>query len=207
MMNIQILKLNQLAQEEFISCIYSKRLLDKLEFLNIDAVEKIDICEIKKAIFYTKYYHYGQKRDSGEDYYTHPLEVAYMVSDYIFRTDIIVTAILHDTIEDTALTKQKIESAFGKHVAEQVYDLTRIREDGKKISSEDIIISLHIQEKKDLIVIKLFDRLHNIQTIGAKPPDKAKKMLQETIRTFLVFSIEYELVYLEEELKKLCMAF
>ena len=135
---------------QFEGCIYSDRLLDKLLFLMQETGKKVDIVEIKKAIFYARKYHGNQKRQSGEPYYSHPLEVAYMISSYLLRTDIIVTSILHDTLEDTELTFEMIETIFGKIVANQVMDLTRIKEDGEKISSAVMVESLWIQKKYDL---------------------------------------------------------
>ncbi|KJW05959.1 HD domain protein [Orientia tsutsugamushi str. UT144] len=92
---------------------YSESLLNKLFETNVRFNTEIDLDKVEKAIFYAKKYHGQQKRDTGELYYTHPLEVAYMVSDYSFETDTIITAILHDTIEDTTLTKEKIGQEFG----------------------------------------------------------------------------------------------
>ncbi|WP_155730070.1 HD domain-containing protein, partial [Orientia tsutsugamushi] len=112
---------------------YSESLLNKLFETNVRFNAEIDLDKVEKAIFYAKKYHGQQKRDTGEPYYMHPLEVARMVGYYSFKTDTIVTAILHDTLEDTTLTKKKIVKAFGKKIAEQVFDLTRIR-DNKKIS-------------------------------------------------------------------------
>ncbi|KJW06490.1 HD domain protein [Orientia tsutsugamushi str. UT144] len=75
---------------------YSKSLLNKLFEINVRFNTKIDLDKVKKAIFYAKKYHSNQKRDTGEPYYMHPLEVAYMVADYSFETDTIITAVLHD---------------------------------------------------------------------------------------------------------------
>ncbi|KJV53031.1 HD domain protein [Orientia tsutsugamushi str. Gilliam] len=80
-----------------------------------------------KSYILCKKYHGNQKRDTGEPYYMHPLEVAHMVADYSFKTDTIITAILHDTIEDTKLTKEKIAIEFNDNIAEQVLALTRNR--------------------------------------------------------------------------------
>ncbi|KJV74758.1 HD domain protein [Orientia tsutsugamushi str. UT76] len=87
---------------------YSESLLNKLFETNVRFNTEIDLDKVEKAIFYAQKYHCQQKRDTGELYYTHPLEVAYMVADYSFETDTIITAILHDTLEDTTLTKEKI---------------------------------------------------------------------------------------------------
>ncbi|KJV74067.1 (p)pGpp hydrolase [Orientia tsutsugamushi] len=99
---------------------YSESLINKLFRTNIRFNTKIDLDRVERAIKYAKKYHGQQKRDTGELYYTHPLKVAYMVSDYSFETDTIITAILHDTLEDTKLTKERIRYEFGANIAEQV---------------------------------------------------------------------------------------
>ncbi|SPM46005.1 (p)pGpp hydrolase [Orientia tsutsugamushi] len=81
---------------------------------------------VEKAILYAKKYHGQQKRDTGELYYTHPLEVAHMVSDHSFETNTIITAILHDTLEDTKLTKERIRYEFGANIAEQFQTLPEL---------------------------------------------------------------------------------
>ena len=94
--------------------------------------------EVKKGIYYAKKYHGSQMRQSGEPYYSHPIEVAYMLAQYtaleiprLFRTDMIVTALLHDTIGDIQLTKKMIAYIFGSQVASQVEELTRVNPHGK----------------------------------------------------------------------------
>jgi (p)ppGpp synthase/HD superfamily hydrolase len=126
-------------------CDYSTRLLGKVSDLNAKKNNKVNIIEVKKAIHYAKKYHGLQLRDSGDPYYSHPLEVAYMVADYIFETNSLVTSILHDTIEDTELSEQMIDSIFGSLIASHVKDLTRIK-DGRKISLAEIIEPLWLQK-------------------------------------------------------------
>jgi (p)ppGpp synthase/HD superfamily hydrolase len=195
---------------KFDSCKYSNRLLDKLLLLNEDKSkeDKIDISKVQKAIYYAKKYHGDQKRQSGEPYYSHPFEVAYMISDYLFRTDIIVTSILHDTIEDTELTFEMIRKLFGEVIAHQVMDLTRIMGgDGRKISSAEMVGFLFEQKKYDLLLIKQFDRLHNMQSIGAKSPEKIKKITEETIGTFTVLATFLGIRSIEEEIIQSCTTF
>jgi len=153
--------------------------------------------EIKKAIYYAKKYHNFQMRQSGEPYYSHPLEVAYNIADYIFETNILVTSILHDTIEDTVLTKEMIDCIFGSVIAEQVEALTRIKIN-EKISAGELVDLLFKQEREDLLLIKYFDRLHNMQTISAKSYEKISKTVEETFKKFISLSI-----YLEASLPKL----
>jgi (p)ppGpp synthase/HD superfamily hydrolase len=123
-------------------------------------------------------------RQSGEPYYSHPLEVAYMLAEYTaqnnekyFRDDLLITAILHDTLEDTTLTFEAIKEAFGETVARQVLDLTRIKENGLKTTAADTIKALWQQKKYEVLLVKYFDRLHNLQTINAKSEEKIKKII------------------------------
>jgi (p)ppGpp synthase/HD superfamily hydrolase len=186
------------------NCFYSERLITKLISLSEKTKNRINLLEIKKAIYYAKKYHGVQKRESGEPYYSHPLEVAYMVSDYLFRTDIIITSILHDTIEDTDLTFEMIQTEFSPLVASQVADLSRIKVAGEKISSAEMVKSLWLQKKYDLLLVKLFDRLHNIQTISVKTPQKIHKIVEETISAFLVLAVYLNIPDAEKQIVHLC---
>jgi len=180
-------------EKDFEICIYAQKLLDKVIYLNsMVKVPPVDVLEIKKAIYYARKYHGSQMRQSGEPFYSHPIEVAYIISDYLFRTDVIVTSILHDTIEDTELTKETISQEFGAKVANQVMDLTRIKGDSIKISSAEMVEILYQEKKYDVLLIKLFDRLHNMQTIGAKSLEKIRKTIEETISRFLSLSIYFK---------------
>lgn len=190
-------------QEKFERCSYSDRLINKLTMLNTEFNKQVDIKEIQKAIFYAKKYHGQQKRESGEPYYSHPLEVAYMVSDYLFSTDIIVVSILHDTIEDTTLTRCDIAAIFGEQIASQVELLTKVKSDSDN-SSEELIKALWSHKNYNLLFIKLFDRLHNMQTIQVKSLDKAKKIIEETTLIFIALAAYLENPELEEELYRLC---
>ncbi len=189
------------------NCPYITKLLNKLVKLNITAQHMhVDIKKIEKAIYYAKTYHGSQKRDSGEAFYTHPLEVAYMVSDYAFDTDIIVSAILHDTLEDTDLALETLELEFGKIVARNVLDLTRVNKlDGTKTSALEMVDNLFVQKKYDALLIKQFDRLHNMQTLASKSSVKRDKTIKETINIFLSLAAFFETRSIEEKLLELCL--
>jgi len=200
------------CHHKFDPCYYSTRLISKLVFINqtVTAKDQVDLIEIQKAIFYAREYHGEQKRESGEPYYSHPLEVAYMIADYAtadnkqyFKTYLFVSAILHDTIEDTTLTEDMIQKVFGKAVANQVACLTRIKVHGK-ITSEELVNSLVIQGNKEVLMIKMFDRLHNVQTIKSKSPEKIKKIINETIRVFLFLSVYLDMPQIRNILIKFC---
>ena len=106
-----------------------------------------------------------------------------------YETNLIITAILHDTIEDTSLIFDMIQSIFCREIANQVMDLTRIKEDGRKMSGSQVIETLIKEKKYDILLIKQFDRLHNLKTIGVKSPDKAKKIISETLVSFVTAAI------------------
>jgi (p)ppGpp synthase/HD superfamily hydrolase len=196
-------EINYWNNSKYAPCQYATRLLDKLRKMNEEVNRPIDINEVKKAIYYAKKYHGSQMRQSGEPYYSHPLEVAYMISDYLFRTDIIVTSILHDTIEDTELTEKMIAYIFGEQVASQVEDLSRNKPHGKISLAETLDILLQ-QEKYDVALIKLFDRTHNIQTLETKSPEKAKKIIIETLSRFMSLSMYFNTPTIEQNFAELC---
>ena len=182
-------------------CQYSTRLIERLK--SLDTKGALDFALIDKAIYWAKKYHDGQFRKSGEPFYTHPLEVAYMLSEYNLKTDVIVTAILHDIVEDTKVTAGMILDAFGRRIEEMVDRLTRDRPDGSKLSVETILNNAYEKDDKEVLLIKVVDRLHNMQTIGAKSPDKINKTLQETIEEFIILALYLENAKMTRELTKL----
>ena len=183
-------------------CQYSTRLIEKLESLDTKNILDFDL--INKAIYFARKYHGDQKRKSGEAYYTHPLEVAYMVSDYKLKTDVIVASILHDIIEDTEVTAGMIFDNFGWRIAEMVDRLTRDRPDGTKLSVEEILNNSYQEKDREVLLIKLFDRLHNIQNLGAISPEKVKKVIKETLNFFIITTMYMEYKTLEQTMYKLC---
>ncbi|WP_342638318.1 HD domain-containing protein [Orientia tsutsugamushi] len=182
---------------------YSESLINKLFRTNVRFNTKIDLDRVEKAIFYAKKYHSNQKRDTGEPYYMHPLEVARMVAYYSFKTDTIITAILHDVIEDTKLTKEKIAMEFNNNIAEQVVALTR-NIGGKKTSSMKMIKTLVNQDKVELLLIKLLDRLDNIKTIFIKPAKRRQEIILETQQEFIPLAEYLKLPDIAIELNKYC---
>ena len=165
-------------------CQYSIRLTEKLK--SLDTQNVLDFELINKAIYWARKYHGDQKRKSGEPYYSHPLEVAYMISEYKLKTDIIAVSILHDIVEDTEVTVEMIEGTFGQRIAEMVDRLTRDRPNGTKLSVEEILNNAYHLKDKEVLLIKLFDRLHNIQTIKSQSPEKQEKNCKETIKHMLL---------------------
>jgi len=176
-------------------CKYSLRLTEKLK--SLDTQNALDFELINKAIYFARKYHADQKRKSGELYYTHPLEVAYMISDYNLKTDVIAASILHDIVEDTAVTLNMILETFGQRVAEMVNRLTRDRPDGTKLSVKEIIRMAYKNGDKEVLLIKIFDRLHNLQNIHFLTADKQIKVAKETLNTVLLAATYLEDINIE----------
>jgi len=172
-------------------CQYSIRLIDKLKSLDTKNVLDFDL--INKAIYWARKYHGEQKRKSGEPYYTHPLEVAYMISDYKLKTDVIVASILHDIIEDTEVTAGMILDNFGWRITKMVDMLTRDRPDGNKLSVEQILNNAYHEEDIEVVLIKLLDRLHNIKTLNSINLEKVEKKIKESLKYFLIAAMDIEL--------------
>ena len=188
-------------------CKYSIRLIEKLK--SLDTQNVLDFELINKAVYWARKYHGDQKRKSGEAYYTHPLEVAYMISEHKLKTDVIVASILHDIIEDTEVTAGMIIDNFGWRIAEIVDRLTRDRLNRSKLSVQEIINNAYYKKDNEVLLIKLFDRLHNMQTIGSMSTEKTKKITDETLKKFITLSIFLGerisgIIKIEKTLTELC---
>jgi (p)ppGpp synthase/HD superfamily hydrolase len=174
-----------------VPCQYSIRLIEKLK--SLDTKNVLDLELINKAIYWAKKYHGDQKRKSGEAYYTHPLEVAYMISEHKLKTDVIVASILHDIIEDTPVTAEMILDNFGQRIAEMVDRLTRDRPEGIKLSVEEILNNAYKHKDKEVLLIKFIDRLHNMETLDSMPDSKKQKIALETATVIIPFSEDINL--------------
>ena len=183
------------------SCLF----LRKINKLNKKDNFSLDMKLIMKGLLFAKAYHGRQRRKSGELYYHHPVIVAGLVSDHSFKTETIITALLHDKIEDTALTKEIIEREFGAVVANQVEALTRDKAHGK-VSVRVIVQNAYDKKDDDLLIVKIFDRLHNMRTISAKSPASQYKTTIETMVIFLPLAKYLKIPKIEEELMQLCIA-
>ena len=170
--------------EEYIpyqkECKCSKRLIDMLESINKTAKKEVNIRLVEKAIAFAKKWHDGQKRKTGEPYYTHPLAVAMMTAQYKFKTHMVVAAILHDVVEDSKCTVELISKEFTPRIAEIVELLTR-EYNGKKLSIAETIKRIFGAEDYEALLIKGLDRVHNLQTIHGMKSKKQKEIAEETI--------------------------
>ena len=162
-----------------------KELSDKLLNLYSDKDQE----EINTAFLYAKKGHQGQKRKSGEDYITHPLHVAIYLAELNFDIETIKAALLHDLVEDTEITYQDIKKTFGKEVADLVDGVTKldkIRYNSREEAKADAIRKMVIAMSKDIrvLILKLADRLHNIETIEFHKKWTQEKIANETLYVY-----------------------
>ncbi len=149
-----------------------------------------DIAKIRKAYDIAAKYHSNQFRESGEPYIIHPVNVAIILSELHADVDTICAGLLHDTLEDTSLTKEDIEREFNKDVVMLVDGVTKISKldysnkyDRYNANTRKIISS--IMKDIRIVIIKLADRLHNMRTLEYKKEYKQKENAIETLQIFV----------------------
>jgi guanosine-3',5'-bis(diphosphate) 3'-pyrophosphohydrolase len=162
-----------------------KELSDKL----LNLYSEKDQEEINTAFLYAKKGHQGQKRKSGEEYITHPLHVAIYLAELNFDIETIKAALLHDLVEDTEITYQDIKKTFGKEVADLVDGVTKldkIKYNSREEAKADAIRKMVIAMSKDIrvLILKLADRLHNIETIEFHKKWTQEKIANETLYVY-----------------------
>ncbi|MBQ9180677.1 bifunctional (p)ppGpp synthetase/guanosine-3',5'-bis(diphosphate) 3'-pyrophosphohydrolase, partial [Candidatus Saccharibacteria bacterium] len=155
---------------------------------------KQDSERVKKAVEMAKKAHEGQFRKTGEPYIVHPLAVKKILEEWGMDEDTVIAGVLHDTVEDTDLTLKDIEKEFGESVAFLVDGVTKLStaRDGMRDidtylpETKDNFLRLMIALGDDIrvLIIKLADRLHNLRTLSALPPDKQKKIAKESLEVF-----------------------
>lgn len=159
-------------------------LLNKIQEYN----PRADFELIKKAYNFAEKAHKGQKRMSGKDYITHPLQVAYYLAEMKLGPATIAAALLHDVVDDTEATNEKIRKEFGKEIAflvEGISKLGKIKYRGIERQVENLRkIFLAMAEDARVILIKFCDRLHNLETLGYLPKDKAKRIALESLEIY-----------------------
>ena len=130
--------------------------------------------------------HEGQKRRSGEPYITHPVAVAQELADMHLDVQAVIAALLHDVVEDTSASLEEVEEAFGHEVAQLVdgvSKLDQIRFHSRAEAQAESFRKMMMAMIEDIrvILVKLADRLHNMETLGAMPTDKKKRIARETL--------------------------
>ena len=169
---------------------------------------KTDEKLIRRAYDYGLKMHDGQFRQSGEPYFTHPVAVAAILTEMQLDDATIVTALLHDTIEDTRSTYSEITGHFGKEVAELVdgvTKLTNLQLSSTETKQAENFRKLFIAMSKDLrvILVKLADRLHNMRTIKYQRTDKQVQKAHETMDIYAPLAGRMGMQWMRDELEDL----
>ena len=163
---------------------------------------------LDRAYVYAMHQHRHQTRTSGDPYFTHPLEVASIVTDLKLDQASVVAALLHDTIEDTDSTRAEIDAKFGQEIGELVQGLTKLKGSelvSKKTRQGENLRRLLIAIADDVrvLLVKLADRLHNMRTLHHVPPEKRERISQETMDIYAPLAGRMGMQSMREELEEL----
>jgi len=179
---------------------------------NVRPYNELGVPLIEKAYNYAKSLHDGQFRQSGEPYISHPLNVAYILSEMHADTDTICAGLLHDTLEDTEITKEAIAEDFNKEIANLVDGVTKIsklnfstKNDQNMANTRKIITGLTTDAR--IIIIKLADRLHNMRTLQYKSEFKQKENSMETMDIFVPLAYYIGAYRIKSELEDLSLQY
>jgi len=183
-------------------------LVEKVKSYDPDADEDL----INRAYVFSMKAHGSQKRASGEAYFSHPVEVAYKLTQYKLDAASIVTALLHDTVEDTEVTLEAIEASFGKEIAglvDGVTKLSRLEGKSENLKQAENFRKLLIAMSEDLrvLLVKLEDRLHNMETLShIKKPEKRARIARETLEIYAALAERIGMRKIKEDLQDLAFA-
>src|SRR5437763_15831322 len=161
-------------------------LVERVRAYDPDADESI----LNRAYVFAMQAHGPQRRASGDPYFSHPLEVAGILTDLKLDTATIATALLHDTVEDTSATIEDIEKNFGAEIAGLVDGVTKLSQlelFSERTKQAENFRKLMLAMSKDIrvLLVKLADRLHNMRTLAhLKSPEARQRIAQETIEIY-----------------------
>ncbi len=184
--------------------ISAERLIELVRTYN----PKTNAEKIAAAFEFGKQMHDGQFRHSGEPYFTHPVAVAAILTEQRLDDATIITAILHDTIEDTKASYEEVSELFGEEVAklvDGVTKLTNLQLSSRETKQAENFRKLFMAMSKDLrvILVKLADRLHNMRTIKAMRPEKQAQKARETMDIYAPLAGRMGMQWMREELEDL----
>jgi GTP pyrophosphokinase len=184
-----------------------------------DLVERVlaydpgaDEAILNKAYVYAMTAHGKQFRASGDPYFAHPLEVAAILTDLKLDVPTIVTALLHDTIEDTLVTYEDVKEKFGEEIANLVDGVTKLSQlevfsERTKQAENFRKLMLAITSDIRVLLVKLADRLHNMRTLGyIEKPEKRRRIAQETVDIYAPLAGRIGMQNMREELEDLAFA-
>jgi guanosine-3',5'-bis(diphosphate) 3'-pyrophosphohydrolase len=169
-----------------------------------------DLALVNRAYEFSAASHRGQQRASGEPYLSHPLEVANLLAGFRMDVTTVTAGLLHDVLEDTQATKDDLSREFGAEIAELVDGVTKLgklafssREERQAENFRKMLVAM----ARDLrvLMIKLADRLHNMRTLDFLPPDKARKIAQETLDIYAPLAHRLGMAKVKAELEDLAL--
>ncbi len=172
---------------------------------------------VRKAYDFAQRKHGDQRRKSGELFFTHPRTVAYYLAEYRLDAPALMAALLHDVAEDTRVSVAEIRRRFGAEVSRLVDGVTKLKEvtsrngRGREMTTEEVRdATLHklfeaMTADERVIIIKLFDRLHNLRTIDALPPAKQQQKARETLMVYAPLANRLGIWRLKSELEALSL--
>lgn len=189
-----------------------QKMLDNMVNICKKNIASVDIALLSKAFELSLEAHKNDLRASGEPYFTHPYEVGMIVAEEFPLDDItIVSALLHDVVEDTEYTLEFMSREFGKEVAEIVDGVTKISGifRGHEITKAENYRKLLLSMVKDVrvILVKFADRLHNMRTLEFVNPDKQRRIAQETLEIYAPFAHRFGLGRVKWELEDLAFKY
>ncbi len=152
-------------------------------------LEPTQVGAVYRAYLFSAEAHEHQKRLSGEFYIFHPIAVAYILAEMRMDPQTVIAALLHDVIEDTTITKEQLGAQFSEEVAELVDGVSKLtrmpmesREQAQAASFRKMLMAMNRDIR--VIIIKLADRLHNLQTIGVMKPESQRRIARETLEIY-----------------------
>ncbi|WP_375641527.1 MULTISPECIES: RelA/SpoT family protein [unclassified Bartonella] len=168
----------------------------------------VDEALLNKAYDYAMRKHAHQKRASGDLYFSHPLEVAAILTDMRLDEATIAVALLHDTIEDTSATRAEIDQLFGSEIGKLVEGLTKLNKldlvSKKAVQAENLRkLLIAISDDVRVLLVKLADRLHNMRTLGVMRDDKRRRIAEETMDIYAPLAGRMGMQDMREELEDL----
>jgi guanosine-3',5'-bis(diphosphate) 3'-pyrophosphohydrolase len=167
---------------------------------------------LNKAYVYAMQKHGHQRRASGDPYFSHPLEVAAILTDMHLDESTVAVALLHDTIEDTTATRQEIDELFGPDMGKLVEGLTKLKKldlvSRKAEQAENLRkLLLAISEDVRVLLVKLADRLHNMRTLHHVPENKRLRIAEETMEIYAPLAGRMGMQGMREELEELAFRY
>jgi (p)ppGpp synthase/HD superfamily hydrolase len=179
-------------------------LIERVRRYNPDTNEAL----LNRAYVYAMKAHGEQRRASGDPYFSHPIEVAAILTDLKLDDATIAAALLHDTIEDTEATRAEIDSLFGHDIGRLVEGLTKLKKldlvtkEAKQAENLRKLL-LAIADDVRVLLIKLADRLHNMRTLQYMPPEARRRAAEETLEIYAPLAGRMGMHEMREELDDL----